>query len=60
MLEYQGPGISNEGSPNTMNFIPWKKMLGGYQSAVGDGAERKYQTPAHAKASPHSTTIILG
>ncbi len=23
------------GSPNSMNFIPWKKMLGGYQSALG-------------------------
>src|SRR5262249_13188983 len=26
---------SSVGSPNSMNFIPWKKMLGGYQSAFG-------------------------
>src|ERR1017187_7708450 len=28
-------GIRKLGSPNSMNFIPWKKMLGGYQSSFG-------------------------
>jgi len=28
-------GSRRLGSPNTMNFIPWKKMLGGYQSSLG-------------------------
>lgn len=28
-------GNGKLGSPKSMNFIPWKKMLGGYQSALG-------------------------
>ena len=28
-------GILTAGSPKSMNFMPWKKMLGGYQSLVG-------------------------
>ena len=34
-LRYFAGGIGAEGSLNIMNFIPWKKMLGGYQSSVG-------------------------
>ncbi len=27
--------ILSVGSPKTMNFMPWKKMLGGYQPSSG-------------------------
>ncbi len=29
------PRIGNDGSPNSMNFIPWKNTLAGYQLSVG-------------------------
>jgi hypothetical protein len=34
------PGKRRLGSPNSMNFIPWKKTLGGYQSAFGFNVAR--------------------
>jgi len=29
------PGMRRLGSPKSMNFIPWKKMLGGYHESLG-------------------------
>ncbi len=34
-MAYRAPGIGALGSPKSMNFIPWKKMLAGYQLSVG-------------------------
>jgi hypothetical protein len=34
-------GMRKLGSPNSMNFIPWKKMLGGYQSSFGFKVARR-------------------